>query len=78
MRNHNFDAFENYFIWRENRRGHYGGAKGSGASRPDQKVGQLAGTFGSTVISKPCNQKLWPEPPSPLDMALPHSGRKIY
>ena len=33
------------------------GAKGSGASRPDQKVGQLDGLFGSSVISKTCFQK---------------------
>ena len=34
--------------------GRHCGAKGSGASRPDEEVGALGGPFGSTVISKTC------------------------
>ena len=34
----------------------WAGAKGSGASKPSQKVGKLGGSFGSTVISKSCIQ----------------------
>ena len=54
MRNHDFDAFfeKNINFWRKNGRGHHAGAEGSRVSRPDQKVGPLDGTFGSTVISK--------------------------
>ena len=35
-------------------RGRYGGVKGSGTSRPNQKVGPICRPFGSTVISKTC------------------------
>ena len=53
MRNHDLDAFlKKINFWRENGRGRHAGAKGSRASRPDQKVGSLGGTFGSTVISE--------------------------
>ena len=44
-------------FWRENGRGRHRGAKGSGASRPDQKVGPLGQSFGSTVNSKTWFQK---------------------
>ena len=49
MRNRDFDAF-----WKKNPI--FGGkmvvAKGSGALKPDQKVGPLGSPFGSTNISK--------------------------
>ena len=58
MKNNDFDAFfEKSYFWRENGRGRHGGAKWSGASRPDQKVGPLGGTFGPTIISKTRFQK---------------------
>ena len=34
------------YHWQENGSGRYGGAKGSGASRPDQKFGPFVGPFG--------------------------------
>ena len=49
MRNHDFDAFFGKKIILGGKIG--GGAKGSGASRPGQKVGPPDGAFGSTVIS---------------------------
>ena len=64
VRNNVFDAFlKEIFFWRENWRGRHGGAKGSGTSRPDQKVGPVDGPFGSTVISKTCFQNFRPGPP---------------
>ena len=41
--------------------GRHAGAKGSGASRSDQRVGPPGGTFGSTFISKKCFKNLGPE-----------------
>ena len=53
MTNHDFDVLmKKSHFWRDNGRGRHAGAKGSGASRPKQKVGPLGGTFGSIVISK--------------------------
>ena len=54
MRNHDLDAFEKNMFWRENGRGHHAGAKGSGASKPDQKFGPPDGTSGSTFITDKC------------------------
>ena len=55
MRNHDLDSFsEKFKFWRENGRGRHAGARGSRASRPDQKVAQSGGTFGSTVILEKC------------------------
>ena len=58
VRNNDFDAFfeRSLSFWRENGRGRHGGAKGPGASRPDQKFGPVARPFGSIVISKTCFQ----------------------
>ena len=50
------------FLW-ENGRGRHSGAKGSGVSRPDQKVGPLGGLFASAVISKTCFTNLEHKPP---------------
>ena len=44
--------WKKYYFWQENGRGRHRGAKGSGASRPDQKVSPLGGPFDSTVIFK--------------------------
>ena len=41
----------------------FSGAKGSRASRPNQKVGPLGGTFGTTVTSKNVLENLGPETP---------------
>ena len=41
------------------------GVKGSGASRPDQKVGSPGKSLDSTVISKIVFKNLGPEPPLP-------------
>ena len=63
IRNHYYDGFlKKSYFWQENGRGSHGGAKGYGASVPDQKVGPLGGLFGSIVISKTCFQKFRPEP----------------
>ena len=62
MRNRDFDAFlENILFWRENGRGRRHGTKGSGASRPDQRVGQMGQPFGSTVNSKTSFKNFGPE-----------------
>ena len=53
MRNHDFDALFKKKL-AGNGRGHHGGAKGSGASSLDQRIGQLRGPFGSIVNSKSC------------------------
>ena len=37
---------KNAYFWRENGRGRHAGAKGSGASRPDQNVDSRGGVFG--------------------------------
>ena len=50
------------YFWRENGRGCQGGTKGSGTSRPDQKVGLMDGPFGSTVISKHVFKSFGSEP----------------
>ena len=58
MRNCDFDAFLKIsYFWRENGRGRHSGAKVSGASRPNQKVGPMGGPFGPTINSKTYFQK---------------------
>ena len=50
VRKHVFDAILKIYFWWE-----MGVAtKGSGISRPDQKVDQMGGPVGSTFISKKC------------------------
>ena len=41
---------------------------GSGVSKPNQKVDPLGGSFGYTIISKPCFRFFWGtnQPPPPL------------
>ena len=51
IRTNDFDVFEEKKLCLAgNGHGCHTGAKGFGASRPDQKVGLSVGTFGSTVI----------------------------
>ena len=56
------DFLGKIYFWRENERGRYAGAEGSRVLLPNQKVGTLGGTFGSTVILKKCFRKFraWP------------------
>ena len=63
MGNHDLDAFlKKINFWRENERGRHAGAKGFRASKPDQKVDTIGGTFGLTVISENVFENLGPEP----------------
>ena len=45
-----FDAFKKSYFWRENGCGRHAGAKWSGASGSNQKVGPLDDPFCSTTI----------------------------
>ena len=65
MRNHDLDAFWKKFnFWRENGHGRHAGAKGSWASRPDQKIGSSGGTLRWTVISEKSFRKFRARTPS--------------
>ena len=65
IRNDDFDAFLETisYFWRENGRFRHAGAKESGASRPNQKVGPLDGPFRSNFILKTVFKNSGPEPP---------------
>ena len=72
---------KNYF-WRENGRVRHFDAKGSGASKPDQKVGPPGGTFGSTIVSKMFSKIKGLTHPPPLKcrfiLAIPSHGYTLY
>ena len=54
-------------FWRENGRGRHASAKGSRASRPDQKVGSSVELSGQPLSQKKVFENLRPEPPLKMD-----------
>ena len=58
VRNYDFDVFMKkiIFLWKSGL-GRHGGAKESGASRPDQKVGPMGGPIGQPLSRRPVFKK---------------------